>query len=228
MFFPATLENQIRSQAGAKRIQGLWLCSQFALRIPHLGRIHDASVDFVREKLQGQVETIGIHASRLEGDAVRSGFRPRYGAGILQRGRSSSCDALPAVYRRAGKGFKHRGVAISIRMHRGEAGVHVHKKPALFFAENIETRGKQGSGLGVPEMTVGFDDGGPHADDLAIEVLLRERLGEGLPIDLAPACQIDEADLVEGIADLRHLFVKHPEPNWLIEERIPCRAPHIW
>ena len=73
-------------------------------------------------------------------------------------------------------------------MHRGDAGVHVHKKPALFFAENIETRGKQGCGLGVPEMTVGLHDGGPYADDIAIEVFLREWLGEGLSIDLAPAC----------------------------------------
>ena len=71
-FFPAAFEREVRPQAGAKRVEGLRLRGQFVLGIPHLGRIHDAAVDFVGEKIQGQVETIGIHAARLERDAVRS------------------------------------------------------------------------------------------------------------------------------------------------------------
>ena len=152
-----------------------------------------------------------MHAARLERDAVWSGFSPRDGRGVFPRGREASYEALPAVCGRAGEGSKYNGVFISMRMHRWHAGVHIHKETALFFTEGLKAGGEQRRGLGVPKMRVGFHHGGPHTDDITIKILLCERLGEGLAIDLAPARQIDEADLVEGVADLRHLLVKHVE-----------------
>ncbi len=158
--------DQKRAKPAAEHPEPLGFRDQIAFGIVDRARRENALINLRCEEIECQIETLGMRGAGLERDAMRGVGRSRNRPLIGPGRRHSGSETLPAAVSDA--------VETPVHRQSRRAGFHVLNQTRLFFTESLETGREKRRGTVFPELEIGTEGRGPHAEHFAVESLLGE------------------------------------------------------